>query len=60
MSSNTCPEYVNDEDAMAVDSPVEQQSPSGMAKLMIEDDLNAGEPMCLDEPETQHTSGAER
>ncbi|KAH0423593.1 hypothetical protein CcaCcLH18_12063 [Colletotrichum camelliae] len=72
MTPNTCPEYLNDEDAMVVDSPVEQQSPSvsrnldldldvsqGMAKLII-DDLNAGEPMCLDEPETQHASGAKR
>ncbi|CAI0646458.1 unnamed protein product [Colletotrichum noveboracense] len=52
MSSSSNPDHLNDEDAMCVDSPVEQQSPSGMANLMIEDDLNAGEPMCLDEPET--------
>lgn len=64
MSSSSNPDHLNDEDAMCVDSPVEQQSPSvsrkldldldvsqGMARLIIEDDLNAGEPMCLDEPD---------
>lgn len=64
MSSSSSPDHLNDEDAMVVDSPVEQQSPSvsrnldldldvsqGMANLMIEEDVNAGEPMCLDEPD---------
>uniref|UniRef100_L2FDV1 Uncharacterized protein n=1 Tax=Colletotrichum fructicola (strain Nara gc5) TaxID=1213859 RepID=L2FDV1_COLFN len=52
MASSSNPDQLNDEDAMCVDSPVEQQSPSAMAKLMIEENVNAGEPMCLDEPET--------
>lgn len=64
MSSSSSPDHLNDEDAMVVDSPVEQQSPSvsrnldldldvsqGMANLMIEEDVNTGEPMCLDEPD---------